>query len=345
LRDAALRALKEHPVVRQLAGSSAGPLEGMFPAVALRPNDQRAAAAAQVRYNFVSSDYFSVLGIPIVVGRVFTADEERGHAQVAVVSQSLASAFWPGRNPVGQIVRLAVDAPAGSPLEAVRTARVVGVARNAVSGWIGTGLDRPVIYFPARLETAGMLLLARVGGSEALARARLDNDVPSALAAAPIDEIHTLNDLLAMQVYPFRAFSWVAMALGATALLLAAGAVAAIALSGGGGSGTGGGGGGSGGGGVNPGVTGGDVPGQGGSPDDNSELGIRKDQAEAGVAPDTSAATAAGADVGGDDDSGLPTAALVAIALLGLSAVAGGVYLLRDYLPSGLTSRLPGASR
>jgi hypothetical protein len=112
----------------------------------------------------------------------------------------------------------------------------------------------------------------------------------------------------------------------------------------GGSTGSGGGGGGSDTGGTGDSATGNDVPGQGATSDDANELGIRKDQAEAGVAPDTSAATAAGADVG-DDDSGLPTAALVAIVLLGLSAIAGGLYLLRDYLPSGLTSRLPGASR
>ena len=111
------------------------------------------------------------------------------------------------------------------------------------------------------------------------------------------------------------------------------------------GSGTGGaGGGGSDGGGYRGSATGDDVAGQGGTPDDANALGVRKQQAEAGIAPDTSATTAAGADVG-DDDAGLPTAALVAIILLGLSAVGGGLYLLRDYLPSGLTSRLPGASR
>lgn len=111
------------------------------------------------------------------------------------------------------------------------------------------------------------------------------------------------------------------------------------------GSGPGGGGGGSDGGGYRGSVVGDDVAGgEGGTPGDADELGIRKQQAEEGIAPDTSATTAAGADVG-DDDGGLPTAALVAIALLGLAAVGGGVYLLRDYLPPGLTSRLPGASR
>jgi hypothetical protein len=76
---------------------------------------------------------------------------------------------------------------------------------------------------------------------------------------------------------------------------------------------------------------------------DAEELSRRQQEAQEGTAPSESATLAAGADAG--DDSGLPTAALIAIVLLGLAAVGGGVYLLRDYLPPGLTSRLPGASR
>ena len=92
-------------------------------------------------------------------------------------------------------------------------------------------------------------------------------------------------------------------------------------------------------------VTGDDVNGSaGGAPSDINELDVRKDQAQSGTEPATSAELAAGADAG-NDDGGLPTAALVAIALLGIAAIGGGAYLLRDYLPSGLTSRLPGASR
>ena len=78
------------------------------------------------------------------------------------------------------------------------------------------------------------------------------------------------------------------------------------------------------------------------TPSDIAELDDRQQEAQDGAAPG-SATLAAGADAG--DDSGLPTPALVAIALLGLAAIGGGVYLLRDYLPPGLSSRLPGASR
>jgi ABC-type antimicrobial peptide transport system permease subunit len=40
------------------------------------------------------------------------------------------------------------------------------------------------------------------------------------LPTSPLDEIHTLNDYLAVQRYPFQAFSWVAAAVGFVALLL-----------------------------------------------------------------------------------------------------------------------------
>jgi len=108
-----------------------------------------------------------------------------------------------------------------------------------------------------------------------------------------------------------------------------------------GGSGVGGAGGSGGSGG---GANGNDVSGtDGATASDSDEIAKRLDEARNGTEPTTATELAAGADAG--DDSGLPTAALVAIALLGLAAVGGGVYLLRDYLPPGLSSRLPGASR
>ena len=86
-----------------------------------------------------------------------------------------------------------------------------------------------------------------------------------------------------------------------------------------------------------------DGSGGGATKSDLDELKNREADAASDNPPAEDASLAAGADAG--DDSGLPGAALVAIALLGLAAVFGGVYLLRDYLPPGLSSRLPGASR
>ena len=52
--------------------------------------------------NAVSGEYFESMTIPIIEGRTFTVGETRGAAAVAVVSDSVARAFWPGRNPIGQ---------------------------------------------------------------------------------------------------------------------------------------------------------------------------------------------------------------------------------------------------
>ena len=81
----------------------------------------------------------------------------------------------------------------------------------------------------------------------------------------------------------------------------------------------------------------------GATPSDLSEIERRQQEAQSDTAPGAAAELTAGADA--EKDSGLPTPALVAIILLALAAIAGGIYLLRDQLPPGLTSRFPGTSR
>ena len=82
------------------------------------------------------------------------------------------------------------------------------------------GLVRSVAYYPVELEAPGLQILARVRGDETRARDRLDSEIDAALARSPLEEIHSLDDFLAVQRYPFRAFSWVSTAIGCIALLL-----------------------------------------------------------------------------------------------------------------------------
>jgi len=78
--------------------------------------------------------------------------------------------------------------------------------------------------------------------------------------------------------------------------------------------------------------------------EDNKELDIREGAAQDGSAPATDSELLGGADTA-EDDSGLPTAVLVALILLALAGIGGGAYLMRDSLPPSLTSRLPGSSK
>ena len=64
-----------------------------------------ASGKLAVRYQFVSPEYFNVLGIDIVPGRGFAQTERSASAAVAVVSETAARQLWPDRDAVGQVLR------------------------------------------------------------------------------------------------------------------------------------------------------------------------------------------------------------------------------------------------
>ncbi|PYO28697.1 MAG: hypothetical protein DMD73_04710 [Gemmatimonadetes bacterium] len=216
-RAAALARLRAEPIVSDVGASTQSPLDGMYPSLGVRGAGDARIAVAGV--DFVDAGFFRVVGIPIVRGRPFTQDEERRGSPVAIVSEAAARALWAGRDPIGQLVQQSAEPPRDSRLARARTARVIGVSRNAVSGWIGTGLERPVVFYPASADSAGANVLARVTGDAKQAQRRIDLDV-SAVDPRAINEIHTLDDYLAVQRWPFRIFSWLSAAIGALALTL-----------------------------------------------------------------------------------------------------------------------------
>ena len=63
--------------------------------------------ARTVFYSYVASNYFECLGIPLVIGHAFPAQSSAQQPAV-ILSQSAATEFWPGENPIGK--RLALDA-------------------------------------------------------------------------------------------------------------------------------------------------------------------------------------------------------------------------------------------
>ena len=216
-RGAALRRLRTEPIVSGIGASTQSPLDGRYPSLGVRAAGDRRIEIAGV--DFVDAGFFRVVDIPIQRGRGFSDDEERRGSPVAIVSEAAARALWPGRDPVGQLLQLSAEPPRDSRLARVRTARVVGVSRNAVSGWIGTGLARSVVFYPTSADSTGARIVARVTGDASQARQRIDVDL-AAVDQRAVNEIHTLDDYLAVQRWPFKIFSWVAAAIGAVALTL-----------------------------------------------------------------------------------------------------------------------------
>ena len=58
----------------------------------------------------VTSGYFRVMGVSLLSGRSFSEGEVSGNPPVAIVTAETARRFWPGRNPVGEHIRLLNEA-------------------------------------------------------------------------------------------------------------------------------------------------------------------------------------------------------------------------------------------
>ena len=79
------------------------------------PNEQ-----PTVDYNQVAEEYFTTIGIPIVSGREFLRTDDENAPPVAIINETMAGKYWPGKNALGE--RLKVKD---------KWMQVVGIAKNA----------------------------------------------------------------------------------------------------------------------------------------------------------------------------------------------------------------------
>jgi predicted permease len=113
-----------------------------------------------------SADYFNAVGTNIIRGRAYTDNEVRSDAPVAIISESLARAFWADSNPVGaRLTRVwgNDDRPGGPSMGLLRKPAgtvVVGVAADAVFGV--RNQEAFAIYQP--LHTHSPHLIVRTAG-------------------------------------------------------------------------------------------------------------------------------------------------------------------------------------
>ena len=56
-------------------------------------------------YRPVTAGYFETMGIPVMRGRPFTAQDDEDHPLVVAISESMARQFWPAEDPLGKRLR------------------------------------------------------------------------------------------------------------------------------------------------------------------------------------------------------------------------------------------------
>lgn len=116
-----------------------------------RPTAQR----EQLRVNFVSPGYFTVLRIPLLEGRLWNSPETARGARMAVINQTMARQYWPHGDSLGQQVRfpdLKGEPPFSQAVsESDSWLEIIGVVADARDD----GLRKPVkgaVYVPFTLQ-------------------------------------------------------------------------------------------------------------------------------------------------------------------------------------------------
>jgi putative ABC transport system permease protein len=217
LRATALQAVRREPSVAAMAASWPDALSAGRAGVVTGSTGK-----SNVKYKFVSPEYFDVLGIDILRGRGFAPGERTASAAVAVVSETVASQLWPNREPLGQVLQLEPDqhgdaTRADEPSLAARALVVVGIARD-VPGLRLTEFKGAGVYVPISAEAAKTSLTVRVHGDPEVGRRAL---VERLTAIDPnIGEVLTLRLVARMATYLLQIAFWLTLALGSLALML-----------------------------------------------------------------------------------------------------------------------------
>jgi predicted permease len=174
-QDALLEAVRATPGVVAVANSGAAlpPMQHWVQPIEVVG---RAPDAQQGTVGFVSADYFSVLRIPLLQGRIFTHDEIMRGVHLACVNKTFVDRYFAGADPIGKLIlpsrisQLPSDLlTAGNMKEPFQIIGVVGDVRNE-------SLHHPAIpgvYLPSSIVVVpGTMLLVRTAGNpEALTHA------------------------------------------------------------------------------------------------------------------------------------------------------------------------------
>lgn len=189
-------------------GGTAGPVRRLTD-----PVDRDYPAMAGFR--LVTDDYFSVVRQPLLRGRAFTSADRVGTPLVAIVTPGIATALWPGRDPIGQHIV--------SNYLWNQDLTVVGVETEASIWNLPRGEQNeiyvPLAQHPTRAERQLVALVRATGNPADLipaVRARLREVAPNVPA-----RLGTLDERIARSAAD-RRFATVALTIfGAIAMLLA----------------------------------------------------------------------------------------------------------------------------
>jgi predicted permease len=140
----------------------------------------------EVQHADVSPGYFETLGVPILEGRDFAQHDDQKATLVAIVDQTAAKRFWPGKDPVGKILHIGNHAAA-----------VIGVVKNTKHEFLN---ERPepmvyMSYFQRGFET---VVQVKTQGNPSDIAPGVENAIHEIDGRLPVFDVRTMRETTQM---------------------------------------------------------------------------------------------------------------------------------------------------
>jgi putative ABC transport system permease protein len=166
----------------------------------------------------VMPGYFATMRIPLLSGRTLGERDSAKGAPVMVINQAFARKYFPGENPLGRRIQVALgDGVIDHPIR-----EVVGVIGNIKSKGLTTGPE-PQYYLPyAQAVVTNPYLVVRTIGDPAVLKGALRATLHEMDKSVPLYEVSTLEDYVSKSAAQPRFQTFLLTCFAGIALLLAA---------------------------------------------------------------------------------------------------------------------------
>ena len=165
--------------------------------------------------------YPDALGVPVLRGRAFVAADQAAGSDSAMINQRLAGMYFPGADPIGQRIRLTLEAPEGPQMTDLT---VVGLLPTVRQRNPQDPDPDPIVYVPFngnRNIAESTTLLVRTRSTPESATPLIREEIRALDPDLALFNVRTMDENLARQRWPFRVFGTMFVVFALIALALA----------------------------------------------------------------------------------------------------------------------------
>jgi predicted permease len=203
------------PGVRAAALAATGPLGDLREPGGLSSPERPSPDRDEGTFAKVSPRYFETMGIPILAGRPINADDRKGTARVAVISETAARRLFGTANPIGRMFTQ------GERFDAQNAIQIVGVARDI--RFANPRDPFGMVVYESLAQHSGPLtsVILRTAGDPALFAAKVRQALREVSPGLRIAEIRPLDAIIGTSLGQERMMALLSGAFGLLALVLA----------------------------------------------------------------------------------------------------------------------------